>query len=100
MPDEMLAPDITDPFSKSGAAAILQRGWRGHIARRATRAVLEWRESLQRKSHRAYPGSLKGLQPPSTAAQVAQVCVCVCVCRRCRRKGATHSQSTPNSCFI
>ena len=71
MPDEMLAPDLDDPLSKAGAAAILQRGWRCHAARRATRAILEWRESLQRKSHRAYPGSLKGLQPPSKEAQVA-----------------------------
>lgn len=70
MPDEMLAPDLDDPLSKGGASAVLQRSWRGHLARRAARATIQWRESLQRKSHRAHPGSLKGLQPPSKQAQM------------------------------
>ena len=70
MPDEMLAPDLDDPLSKGGASALLQRSWRCHLARRAARATIQWRESLQRKSHRAYPGSLNGLQPPSKQAQL------------------------------
>ena len=61
MPDEVLAPDLEDPFSKAGASVVLQRSWRCHLARRATRATIQWRESLQRKSHRAFPGSLGSL---------------------------------------
>jgi len=71
MPDEQLAPDLEDPLSKAGASAVLQRGWRCHMARRDARATVQWRESLQRKSHRAFPGSLSGLQPPAKIAAVA-----------------------------
>jgi len=61
MPDEVAFPDLNDPVSKAGAGAVLQRSWRCHLARRAARATIQWRESLQRKSHRAFPGSLGSL---------------------------------------